>query len=72
MPLRKIARVFETAGKDADIARRESQSKEFRKNVAADRRGTLSEFSAVRDALKDRDRINATKKAKVIKAKRKR
>ena len=66
----KIVRAAGAAGKDADLARNTSQSKEFRKDLDADRRGTLSEFRTVKHALRDRERIEAAKKAKVIKAKR--
>jgi len=59
MPLRKIARIVNAAYKDADHARRASQSPEFRKAVTKDRRGALSEFRTVKHALKDRAKIAA-------------
>ncbi|MGH2379040.1 MAG: hypothetical protein ACRDGT_11255 [Candidatus Limnocylindria bacterium] len=60
MPLRKIgkiARMVNAAYKDADQARKTSQSPEFRKAVAKDRRGTLGEFRTVKHALRDRAEI---------------
>ncbi len=57
MPLRKIARIVDAAYKDADQARRRSQSPEFRKAVNEDRRETLSDFTTVKHALKDRAAI---------------
>ena len=57
MPLRKIARIVNAAYKDADQARKTSQSPEFRKAVTKDRRGALSEFRTVKHALADRERI---------------
>lgn len=62
MPIRKIARVVTAAFKDADIARRSSHSPEFRKAVAKDRRGALSEYRTVKHALRDRERIEAASK----------
>jgi hypothetical protein len=61
-PLRGIARVIETAGRDADLARRSASDPEFRRRVQADRRGTLSSFRAVKDALADRQKIEKAKK----------
>jgi hypothetical protein len=64
MPIRKIARTVNAAFKDADHARKTHQSPEFRKGVQQDRRGTLSEFRTVRQALKDRDAIEKKKSSK--------
>ncbi len=64
MPIRKIARTVNAAFKDADHARKTHQSSEFRKGVQQDRRGTLSEFRTVRQALKDRDAIEKKKSSK--------
>lgn len=71
MTIRKIVRVITTAGRDADRARRTAHTPEFRKAVTKDRRGALSGYRAVKDALKDRERIERSKAAKVIKAPRK-
>ena len=57
MPLRKIARIVNAAYKDADQARKTSQSPEFRKAVTKDRPGALGEFRTVKHALADRERI---------------
>jgi hypothetical protein len=57
MPLRKIARIVNAAYKDADHARKTSQSPQFRKDVTKDRRETLSEFRTVKHALRDRELI---------------
>jgi hypothetical protein len=57
MPIRKIARIVNAAYKDADIARRASHTPEFRKAVSKDRRGALSEFTTVKHALRDRERL---------------
>ena len=57
MPLRKIARIVNAAYKDADRARKTSQTPEFRKAVTKDRRETLSDFRTVKHALKDRAAI---------------
>ena len=57
MPLRKIAHIVNAAYKDADRARRSSQSPEFRKAVTMDRRASLGEFRTVKHALRDRELI---------------
>lgn len=64
MPIRRIARIINAAYKDADHARKTSQSPEFRKAVTKDRRGALSEYRTVRHALRDRERIAAKAAAK--------
>ena len=58
MPLKKIARIVNAAYKDADVARRTAQSPEFRRAVTKDRRGALSEYKTVKDALRDRERLS--------------
>jgi pyruvoyl-dependent arginine decarboxylase (PvlArgDC) len=60
MPLRKIGKIVRTvnaAYKDADHARKMSNSADFRRAVKEDRRGTLSEFRTVKHALRDRESI---------------
>jgi len=62
--LGRFVRAIDTAGRDADIARRSSSDPEFRRGVRDDRRATLSSFRTVKDALADRERIQKSKKAK--------
>lgn len=62
MPIRKIARIVRAAATDADIARRTAHSPQFRKAVTKDRRSALSEFTTVKHALKDRERLEGRKK----------
>lgn len=57
--LRKIARAVRQANVDAELARRTATSAEFRKAVAKDRRGALSRYATVREAIRDRERIAA-------------
>jgi hypothetical protein len=52
------------AGRDADLARRNSSDPAFRKGVQHDRRETLSKFSTVKHALADRERIQKSKEKK--------
>ncbi|HEX9435825.1 MAG TPA: hypothetical protein VGA16_01545 [Candidatus Limnocylindria bacterium] len=61
MALRKIGRIIRAAGTDADLARRTAHTPQFRKAVAKDRRSALSEFTTVKHALRDRERIQAAK-----------
>jgi hypothetical protein len=61
-PLRGIVRVIESAGRDADLARRTASDPAFRRRVQADRREALSSFRAVKDALADREKIQKAKK----------
>jgi len=68
MPVRKIVRTIDAALRDAGRARDAHTSPQFRKDVQADRRGTLRKFETVEHALEDRDRIE---KAKAKKAKKK-
>lgn len=63
MPLRKIARIVRAAHTDAELARRTSHSPGFRKAVTKDRRAALSEFTTVKHALRDRERLQAKGKA---------
>jgi hypothetical protein len=62
--LRRIVSAVDAAGRDADLARRSASDPEFRRRVQADRRGTLSSFRTVRQALADRERIEKAKAAK--------
>ena len=64
MPIRKLARIVDTAMKDADLARRRATEPGFRRAVKKDRRGALSEFRTVKQALRDRERIEKAKKKK--------
>lgn len=63
MSIRKLGRIVRTAGTDADIARATSQSAEFRRAVTTDRRSALSRYATVRQALRDRARIDAAGRA---------
>ena len=53
----RIASAIVAAGRDADLARRSASDPAFRREVRADRRGTLSRFRTVQQALEDRERI---------------
>ncbi len=61
-PLRRIVGAIDAAGRDADLARRRASDPAFRRGVREDRRGTLSEFTTVKDALADRKKIEASKR----------
>jgi hypothetical protein len=61
MAIRKIARIVRAANTDAELARRTAHSPEFREAVTKDRRAALSEFTTVKHALRDRERIAAAK-----------
>ena len=63
-PVRRIARAIDAAGRDADLARRSASDPAFRRGVQADRRGTLSSFRTVRQALADREKIEKAKAQK--------
>jgi len=52
--IRKLAGVFSAAVRDADVARRSAHDPQFHKDVQEDRRGTLSRYKTVQDALHDR------------------
>ena len=60
--LRRIAQAIDAAGRDADVARRRASDPAFRRGVRDDRRKTLSEFTTVKHALADRERIEKSKK----------
>ena len=60
--LRRIAQAIDAAGRDADLARRRASDPAFRRGVRDDRRKTLSEFTTVKHALADRERIEKSKK----------
>lgn len=70
MPLRKIARIIRAANTDAELARRTAHSPEFRRAVTKDRRSALSEYATVKQALRDRERIQAAKGGEKANAKR--
>lgn len=61
MPIRKIARIIRAASTDAELARRTAHSPQFRQAVAKDRRAALSQYTTVKHALRDRERIAAAK-----------
>ncbi len=60
--LGRIVGAIDAAGRDADLARRNASDPAFRKGVQSDRRGTLSKFGTVKQALADRERIEKAKK----------
>jgi hypothetical protein len=64
VPVKKIARIVDAALKDAALARRKASDPAFGRDIAKDRRGTLSEFDTVKQALRDRERIEKSKAAK--------
>lgn len=70
MAIRKIARIIDAATKDAELARRTAHSPEFRRAVMKDRRTALSEYTTVRHALRDRERLAAAKGGEAAAAKR--
>lgn len=61
MAIRKIARLVRSAATDAELARRTAHSPEFHRAVTKDRRSALSRYTAVKDALRDRERALAAK-----------
>ena len=58
----RIARAIDAAGRDADLARRRASDPAFRRGVRDDRRETLSEFTTVKHALADREKIEKSRK----------
>lgn len=60
--LRRLAGVIDAAMKDADLARKNASDPGFQKAVRKDRRGTLSSFRTVQQALEDRERMAKAKK----------
>jgi hypothetical protein len=72
MAIRKIARIVRAANTDAELARRTAHSPEFRKAVTKDRRAALSEFTTVKHALRDRERLAAAKGGESVNGKKKR
>jgi len=60
----RIARAIVAAGRDADLARGSVSDPAFRREVRADRRGTLSRFRTVQHAIEDRERIGKQKTAR--------
>lgn len=67
--IRKIARIVDTAMKDADLARKTAHDPAFRQAVSKDRRAALSSFRTVKQALRDRERIEKEKAARARKKK---
>jgi len=66
VPVRKIAKIVESALRDADRARRTVGDAEWNRAQQKDRRGTLRKFETVEDTIKERD---AAKRAKAKKKK---
>jgi hypothetical protein len=67
VPVRKIAKIVESAMRDADRARRSVGDADWNKANQKDRRGTLRKFETVEQTIKERD---AQKRAKAAKKKR--
>ena len=67
--VKRFAKIVDASFKDAGRARRLSRSPKAQQEIAKDRRGALSQFTTVRDALKDRERIAKAKAAKTARAK---
>lgn len=63
MPVRKIAKIVESAMRDADRARRVKGDAGWNKAQQQDRGGTLGKFATVQDTIKERD-AKAKKKPK--------
>ncbi len=61
MPIRKIVRTLDAAFRDGARARQVHSTPQFRRDVQADRRGTLRKFETVEHALQDRARIEKAK-----------
>ena len=52
--IRKVASVVNAALRDAELARRSAHDPQFHRDVQQDRRGTLSRYTTVQHALRDR------------------
>lgn len=61
MGIRKYIGIVRAAGRDAAEARSTSHTPQFRKAVTKDRRSALSEYTTVKHALRDRERLAAAK-----------
>jgi len=55
MPVRKIAKIVESALRDADRARRIKGDAGWNQAQQKDRRGTLRKFETVEDTIRERD-----------------
>jgi hypothetical protein len=64
VPVRKIAKIVESAMRDADRARRSVGDAEWNKANQKDRRGTLRKFETVEETIKERDTEKRTTAAK--------
>ena len=62
--VRKTIRTIDAAFRDGARARQVHSTPQFRKDVQADRRGTLRKFETVEHALEDRAKIEKAKAAK--------
>jgi hypothetical protein len=63
VPVRKIAKIVESALRDADRARRITGDAQWNQAQQKDRRGTLRKFETVEDTIRERD-AKAKKKPK--------
>jgi len=68
--IQRVAKILDAAMRDGARARSQATDPAFRENVQKDRRGELSKFKTVQDALADRERIEKSKTARA-KAKKK-
>jgi len=64
VPVRKIAKIVESAMRDADRARRSVGDADWNKANQKDRRATLRKFETVEQTIKERDAEKRTKAAK--------
>jgi hypothetical protein len=69
VPLRKFAKIVESAMRDADQARRIKGDAGWNKAQQKDRRGTLRKFETVKDTIRERDAKTKTKAKKKTKKK---
>jgi hypothetical protein len=67
VPVRKIAKIVESAMRDADRARRSVGDADWNRSQQKDRRGTLRKFETVEQTIRERD---SAKRAKATKKKR--
>ena len=67
--VKRFAKILDASFKDAGRARRLSRSPKAQLEIVKDRRGALSQFATVKDALKDRERIAKAKAATTAPAK---
>jgi hypothetical protein len=72
VPVRKIAKIVESAMRDADRARRSVGDADWNRAQRKDRRGTLRKFETVEQTIKERDAEKRAKASARAKKKKKR